>query len=117
MLIFTLIIPIISFLIGAYISYYIFKNHGFKVAWAVNAVIQLVSAIFQNGMKFIFASIVGVAIGSLIGTAIEYFVYQKTNSFWGYVGGMLLLGVVIVIVFVIIGILIAGSISSGILNA
>ena len=82
MLIFTLIIPIISFLIGAYISYYIFKNHGFKVAWAVNAVIQLVSAIFQNGMKFIFASIVGVAIGSLIGTAIEYFVYQKTNSCW-----------------------------------
>ena len=111
MLIFAVIIPIISFLIGAYISYYIFKNHGFKVAWAVNAVIQLVSAIFQNGMKFILPSIIGVAIGSLIGTAIEYFVYQKTNSFWGYVGGMLLLGVVIVIILVVIGVWLASCIA------
>ena len=111
MLIFSVIIPIISFLIGAYISYYIFKNHGFKVAWAVNAVIQLVSAIFQNGMKFILASIIGVAIGSLIGTAIEYFVYQKTNSFWGYVGGMLLLGVVIVVILVVIGVWLASCIA------
>ncbi len=111
MLIFAVIIPIISFLIGAYISYYIFKNHGFKVAWAVNAVIQLVSAIFQNGMKFILASIIGVAIGSLIGTAIEYFVYQKTNSFWGYVGGMLLLGVVIVVILVVIGVWLASCIA------
>lgn len=106
-----LIISIISFLVGAYISYYIFKNHGFQVAWAVNAAFQLVSAIFQNGMNYIFAIIVGVAIGSLIGTAIEYFVYQKTNSFWGYVGGMLLLGVVIAIILVVIGVWIASCIS------
>lgn len=110
MIIFTFIIPIISFLIGAYISYYIFKNHGFQVAWAVNAAFQLVSAIFRNGMNYIFATIVGVAIGSLIGTAIEYFVYQKTNSFWGYVGGMLLLGILIVIVLVVISVWLASCI-------
>lgn len=112
-----LIISIISFLVGAYISYYIFEKHGFLVAWTVNAVIQLISTIFQNGVNYIFASIVGVVIGSLIGTAIEYFVYQKTNSFWGYVGGMLLLGIVIAIILVLIGVWIAGSATSGILSA
>ena len=115
-----IIISIVTFLISAYITYCLFQKYGFKAAWAVTFCIEIIGTFIQNkaslaGATIIFA-ILFVAITSLITTGLEYFVFKRSNSFGGYVGGLFLMGLVVALILVVIGVIIGMIIgSSGIL--
>lgn len=106
-----LMISICGFLISAYITYWLFDNYGFKSVWILTTVFSLILNAFRNRSFFSFPTIIPAIclaiIVALINTAIEYFVYNRSNSYWGYVGGLVLLGLAVVIAVIAGGAIIA----------
>ncbi len=105
------LISIIIFLVSAYISYWIFERYSFAIAWVITTVITVLRTLFEAKVAYtgglIILMIIVSAIVSLITTGLEYFVYKRSNSFWGYVGGTILMGFAIGLVLMLIGVAIA----------
>lgn len=117
MFIVSFIILIVSLLISAYVVYWIFKNYGFKLAYIVSVIFTVIQAYLKNKGHYFLVSVIIALITSLISTGIEYYIYNKTNSFWGFLGGIILFGLGVAFILFMIGVVLgmtAGS--NGILD-
>lgn len=102
----ALILSIISFLISAAIVYWLFKHYGFLNTYVVSVILQVISGILQNwneltGVSVILTIIISVIV-SFISTGLEYFVYNRTNSFWGFIAGVFAMSLAVAVVIVLI---------------
>lgn len=108
MAMFGILIAFAILLISSYITYWIFDNWGFAMAWGISTVITVVVNFVKNVSDLngitIFSAIVVGMISSLISTGLEYFVYNRTNSFWGFLVGCILMGIAVVVILVLVGV-------------
>lgn len=105
-----MIISLIVSLLIAFLIYKCFEKYGFKQGFFVALGLNLVSMLIQNGTDHIIGNIILTALISLINTAIDYWIFQKTNSFWSYIALSVLLGIgFILIMSFVIAALMGGS--------
>lgn len=93
-----MLISIIFAVITSYIVYKCFESYGFKTTCFIVFVLNLIRSFIQNGFNHFMLGLVIVLLVSLITTAIDYFIFLKTNSFTGYIVVSLVVGILIVLI-------------------
>ena len=107
-----LIISLGVALIYAAIEYKVFESSGFKGGVIFKIVLEIIfliiSMLFDSvasnleTLLLLVPTLIGTFIGILISTAIEYYAYSKTNSFFMFIIFQILLGIFIFICLVLI---------------
>ena len=108
------IISVIISILMLYALYYIFEHYDFKTAVIINCVYGIITSIMNNGFR-ILAIFLGIGV-TIIETYIAYQIYKRSNSFWGFLGGMILVVIAIAAVIAIIAFIISSSFSGGIVK-
>lgn len=111
------IFSIIFSIFLSYILYLCFEYYGFKLAFLASFIYNLINAIIKNGTSNLLLIIATVTLISLISTTFDYFIYNRTNSFLGFLLLSIAIGFVISFCLVFILTLFSmGSLSNGILS-
>ena len=105
-----MLLSLIFSLLIAFLIYKCFENYGFKVGFFVALALNLISMFIQNGTAHILRNLIVTVFVSFVITSIDYWIFQKTNSFWSYIGLSFLIGILFIFVMsFIITALVAGS--------
>lgn len=90
---------IILSLLIAYMIYWCLENSGYRLAAIVAIVIQFVSGMVTNHGQYFLYVLISSIIAGIINTAIDYWIYRRTNSFLSYILLSMLLGIVVAMAF------------------
>lgn len=96
-LIFTIAISIAVL----YLVYWLLQKYDFKVVFAVQVLLTIISNGLDGFSGFNVLSLLGSVIGSAISTAVYVWAYKRTNSFGGFLGTVLLIGVIVYFVLIV----------------
>jgi len=107
-----LIVSLLLTLLVAYVVYMCFEKFGFVQALMATIVINLIRLFVGSGNDTTLITILFLAIKSFFSTAINYWLYQKTATFYTYFIFSILAGILLsFLIGLIKGILVVGTVA------
>ena len=97
------LISLLFTLLISYLVYKIFQKYGFAGGFLITISLNLLSEVLQNGSNNFFTTLLSLAIPSLIGTAINFFIYKKTSTFASYIILSSILSFIVSLIVALIG--------------